>query len=141
MVIGNLSCGCGEEQAPGKSFLVRVSNQSCECIYHAKLMPLLRLHARELVSVEPAAWVWEIESFPYPFQSAGDDALFQLSIGSAVFFFSFILFLLPFWCWEWNPRPCLLDTPSLPLSLQPSASVQCCACWQMPISLPVFLLS
>lgn len=50
-------------------------------------MPLLRLHARELVSVEPAAWGWEIESFPYPFQSAGDDALFQLSIGSAVFFF------------------------------------------------------
>lgn len=86
-MIGNLSCGCGEEQAPGKSFLVRVSNQSCECIYHAKFMPLLRLHARELVSVEPAAWGWEIESFPYPFQSAGDDALFQLSIGSAVFFF------------------------------------------------------
>lgn len=67
-------------------------------------MPLLRLHARELVSVEPAAWVWEIESFPYPFQSAGDDALFQLSIGSAVFFFFLYSFPPPFLVLGMEPK-------------------------------------
>lgn len=31
------------------------------------------------------------DSFPYSFQSAGDEVVFQLSIGSAVFFFSFLV--------------------------------------------------
>lgn len=81
-VIGNPSCGCGEEQAPGKPFLVRVSNPEHEVHLSAKPMPPLRLPAGELVPVEPAshpvqpaARGWRIDSFPYSFPSAGGEAL------------------------------------------------------------------
>lgn len=80
------------------------------CSYHAKPMLLLRLHARELVSVQPAslpvqpvARGWRIDSFPYSFQAAGNDVLFQLSIGSAVFFFLYS-FPSPLLVLEMEPR-------------------------------------
>lgn len=105
VVVGIPSCGYGEEQAPGKPFLVRTMVH-LSCRARAPLEAACQracVSGACLPSCVACSPGWRIDSLPYSFQLAGDDVLFQLSIGSAVIFF-LCSFPSPFLVLEMEPR-------------------------------------